>query len=111
MAAPDLPEELVPIDQLIEAGDYEGARKLLAQAGVGNAVEVMRVKLALFDGSLAPPIAMQKLIQIMRQDPNVGGGKEVYQEASSRAYQGGVSSVSHSHPPPPVAPKDPGDEE
>jgi hypothetical protein len=111
MAAPDLPEQLAPIDQLIETGDYDGARKLLAQAGADNAVEVMRVKLALFEGSLAPPLAMQRLIQIMRQDPDVSGGKEVYQEASSRAYQDRVSSVSHSHPPPPVIPKDPEDNE
>jgi hypothetical protein len=111
MAAPDLPEELVPIDQLIEAGDYAGARKMLDQAGTGNSVDVMRIKLALFDGTLAPPLAMQRLIQIMRLDPHVGGGKELYQEASSRAYETGISSVSHSHPPPPVSPKDPGDKE
>jgi hypothetical protein len=111
MPAPDLPAELRPIDEAIDSGDLELARSLLAEAGGGNPVEVLRIKLGLFDGSLAPPIAMQKLIQIMRQDPHVAGGKELYQDASSRAYREGVSSVSHSHPPPPVRGKDPADTE
>ena len=112
MAAPDLPTELQRIDELIEAGDYDAAHAALdAVDAVDNAAEVLRIKLALYDGVLPPPIAMQRLIQVMRKDANVARGKELYQEASNRAYQDRQSSVSHSHPPPPVRDDDPEDTE
>ncbi len=104
MAASDIPEHLRAIDEMLEAGDLDAARSALDPAGSSPAVEVLRIKLALYDESLSPPIAMQKLIQLMRQHPSVPGGKELYQNASQRAYQHRVSSVSHSHPPPPVKP-------
>ena len=64
--------------------------------------EVEAIRKALEDGSLSPQAAMQRLVALMRTDPNVPGVKELYQEASSRAYSGGASSPSHSHPPPPA---------
>ena len=66
---------------------------------------VVRIKLALYDGSLPSGAAMQQLIQLMRRDAAWPGAKELYQEASTSAYQTRQSSVSHSHPPPPVARK------
>lgn len=111
MKMSDIPEHLRAIDEMLEAGDYEAARSQLDEAGSGPAVEVLRIKLALYDESVPPPLAMQKLIQLMRQHPDAPGGKSLYQEASRRAYQHGQSSVSHSHPPPPVRPVDPKDEE
>ena len=111
MAAPDLPEELASIDALLEAGEIEAARSALDIAGSDPAVEVLRLKLMLYEGGVPPPLVMQKLIAVMRQHPEVAGGKELYQEASQRAYTDRVSSVSHSHPPPPVRPTDPKDEE
>ncbi|MCC6662544.1 MAG: hypothetical protein IT375_02310 [Polyangiaceae bacterium] len=99
-------EHLRAIDEMLEAGDYDAARLELDEAGSTPAIEVLRIKLLLLDESVPPPVAMQKLIQLMRQHPDAPGGKELYQEASRRAYQHGQSSVSHSHPPPPVRPKD-----
>ncbi|GMV18412.1 MAG: hypothetical protein HS104_40785 [Polyangiaceae bacterium] len=107
----DIPDHLRAIDEMLEAGDYDAARSELDEAGSSPPVEVLRIKLSLYDESVPPPLAMQKLIQLMRQHPDVAGGKALYQEASSRAYQHRQSSVSHSHPPPPVRPTDPKDEE
>ncbi len=107
----EIPDHLRAIDEMLEAGDYEAARSELDAAGSSPAVEVLRIKLALYDESVPPPLAMQKLIQLMRQYPDAAGGKVLYQEASKRAYQHRQSSVSHSHPPPPVRPRDPKDEE
>lgn len=97
--------DLEPIDQLLEAGDLDAARTALAAIpSQEDAVRVLRVKLGLYDGSLPPGAAMQRLIQIMRTAPDTPRAKELYQEASNRAYQSRQSSVSHSHPPPPVEP-------
>lgn len=101
----DIPDHLRAIDEMLETGDYEAARAELDQAGSSPAVEVLRIKLELLDESVPPPLAMQKLIQLMRQHPDVPGGKSLYQEASRRAYEHRQSSVSHSHPPPPVRPR------
>jgi hypothetical protein len=60
------------------------------------------VKLDLYRGKVPAGRAMQRLIHLMREDPDQRGAKELYQEASSRAYTDRQSSVSHSHPPPPV---------
>lgn len=67
---------------------------------------VVRVKLALYEGSMPAGAAMQALIQLMRRRADWPGAKELYQEASSSAYRSRESSVSHSHPPPPVERKD-----
>ena len=91
------------IDRLLEAQDLEGAREALQSAAAGDdAYAVVRIKLALYDGSLPSGAAMQQLIQLMRRDAAWPGAKELYQEASTSAYRTRQSSVSHSHPPPPV---------
>jgi hypothetical protein len=107
----DIPDHLRAIDEMLEAGDYDAARSELDEAGTSPAVEVLRIKLWLFDESVPAPLAMQKLLQLMRQHPDVPGGKALYQEASRRAYQHGQSSISHSHPPPPVREADSEDDE
>lgn len=90
------------VDQLLEAGDLDGARALLAAIQRDDDdVRVLKIKLALYDDSLSPGAAMQRLIQLMRQGRDIPKAKELYQEASNRAYQSRQSSVSHSHPPPP----------
>jgi len=38
----------------------------------------------------------------MRKNPDWPGAKTLYQNASSAAFETRQSSVSHSHPPPPV---------
>jgi hypothetical protein len=102
MTASDVPE-LSAIDGLIEAGDFEGAKRALDPIeDASDAVLVIRIKLALHEGSLPPGAAMQKLIAIMKRNAEAPGAKELYQEASNLAYQSRQSSVSHSHPPPPV---------
>lgn len=91
------------VDALLDAGDLAGARAVLAQAADGDErFKVVRIKLALYDGSMPPGIAMQQLIQLMRKDENFPGAKELYQEASRVAWQARQSNVSHSHPPPPA---------
>jgi hypothetical protein len=107
----DVPDHLRAIDEMLDAGEYDAARGELDSAGSSPAVEVLRIKLSLLDDSVPPPLAMQKLINLMRQHPDAPGGKALYQEASRRAYQHGQSSVSHSHPPPPVRPVGPKDDE
>ncbi|HMJ12833.1 MAG TPA: hypothetical protein VK524_15530 [Polyangiaceae bacterium] len=94
------------IDQLLEAGDFEAARQELASvASDDEAFTVLRIKLDLYDGTLEPGAAMQRLIQLMRRDPEWPFAKALYQEASNLAYQSRRSSVSHSHPPPPSSRK------
>jgi hypothetical protein len=96
------PDERDTIEALLEAGDQDGARSLLEQTASGDErYLVLRVKLGLRDGSLEPGIAMQRMIALMRRDPEWPGAKETYQEASQAAYRSRQSSVSHSHPPPP----------
>jgi len=105
MAAPSLPHDHAEIDQLLEAGDLDGARAILSRATPSDeAYAVLRVKLGMYDGSLAPGAVMQRLIQLMRRDAEWPGAKELYQEASNVAYSSRQSSSAHSHPPPPVEP-------
>lgn len=93
------------IDQLLAKEAFDEARRALETAPRDQTFQVLRIKLGLLDASLAPGIAMQKLIQLMRETPDLRGAKTLYQQASSLAYSGRESSVAHSHPPPPVAPK------
>jgi hypothetical protein len=94
------PEE---VDELLDAGEVEPARTLLGSVAQSDErFLVVRVKLGLMDGSLPAGAAQQALIKLMRRDPEWPGAKELYQKASSQAYQSRESSASHSHPPPPV---------
>ncbi len=91
------------VDELLDAGEVEQARALLASVAQSDErFLVVRVKLGLADGSLPAGAAQQALIKLMRRDPEWPGAKELYQKASSQAYQSRESSASHSHPPPPV---------
>jgi hypothetical protein len=101
-----IPPDYDAIDRLIDEGDLDRCRERLAatdQSDEGYAV--LRIKLSLFDGTLDPPIAMQKLINLMRRQQDFPGAKALYQIASDRAYQQRESSVSLSHIPPPVKSK------
>lgn len=93
------------IDRLLQTEALDEARTVLEKAPRDQTYQVLRIKLALLDGSMPPGMAMQKLIQLMRETPDLPGAKTLYQEASTLAYSGRESSVAHSHPPPPVAPK------
>src|SRR5262245_4942312 len=106
MSGPPGEADPAAIDALLDSGNLEGARAALVQApNNDDRFAVVRIKLALYDGSIPSGAAMQKLIALMRRDPDWPGAKELYQEASSMAYQSRESSVSHSHPPPPMRPK------
>jgi len=108
MSAVNLPDDYSEIEQLIDAGDLDAARQALsALDAAAETYAVLRIKLALYDGTIEPGAAMQKLIQLMRREPDWHGAKALYQEASNLAYLGRQSSVSHSHPPPAVAPRKP----
>jgi hypothetical protein len=108
MSAANLSPEYQAIDQLLEAGDVEAARReLAAVASDDESYAVLRIKLGLYEGSLEPGAAMQRLIALMRRDPEWPCAKELYQEASNLAYQSRRSSVSHSHPPPPSSTRKP----
>ena len=94
------------IDGMLEAHDLERAREaLLRVPATDESYSVARIKLALLDGSMPSGAAMQALIQLMRRNPDWPGAKTLYQQASTDAFQTRQSSVSHSHPPPPVEPK------
>ena len=93
------------IDHLLSADALDEARVALETAPRDQTFQVLRIKLELRAGSMPPGMAMQKLIQLMRETPDLPGAKVLYQEASKLAYSGRESSVAHSHPPPPVAPK------
>src|SRR5215207_7373217 len=99
-SVPSTPEA---IEELIESGQLEPARSLLADAPVGDeSFAVARIKLGLFDGSLPAGAAQQALIRLMRKDAEWPGAKELYQRASTDAFRVRQSSASHSHPPPKV---------
>lgn len=70
------------------------------------APEVEAIRKGLDDGSLLPQVAMQRLVALMRTNPTLPGAKELYQEASRKAYGTGRSSLAHSHPPPPATDDD-----
>lgn len=100
MTAPDP----TSIHRLLDARDLDRARSVLAGVPrTDEAYAVVRVKLELYEGSLPPLAAVQRLVQLMRKAPDFPGAKELYQEASQLSYQTRQSSLAHSHPPPPVA--------
>jgi hypothetical protein len=103
MSGATLPSKYQSIDQLLDAGDLAAARaELDVIPATDESIAVLRIKLELYDGALEPGAAMQRLIQLMRRDPEWPFAKELYQEASNLAYRSRQSSVSHSHPPPPA---------
>lgn len=105
MARLNLPEPYARVDELAELEDYAGARAALSQAGGGALGELCEVKLGLLEGLLPPQLAMNRLLALMQKTPDLPGAHELYREASERSYQAGSSSLSHSHPPPPMKPK------
>jgi len=106
MADVEMPTDFEAILNLLNAGDLDNAREILSGTDASDeAYTVLRLKLAMLDGSLAPTAALQKLIQLMRGQPNWPGARTLFQEASRLAYTEGHSSVSHSHLPPPVKDK------
>jgi len=103
----EMPADFESIQRLLDSGDIENAREILAGTEAGDeAYTVLRMKLAMLEGSLTANVALQKLIQLMRTEPNWPGARSLYQEASKLAYTERQSSASHSHVPPPVGPKD-----
>ena len=106
MASLDLPDPYASIDALLESGDFVGARDLLAATRQNPALsELLEVKTGLLDGSLQPQIVMNRLLALMRKDAKLPGLQTLYKEASRVSYDQGSSSLSHSHPPPPMKPK------
>jgi hypothetical protein len=107
MADIDMPTDFEAIQRLLDGGDLESAREILVTTDAEDeAYVVLRLKLSMLDGSIAPAAALQKLIQLMRRQPNWPGARGLFQEASRLAYSEGQSSVSHSHHPPPVRNKE-----
>jgi hypothetical protein len=106
MADVEMPTDFEAIQRLLEMGDVDSARDILGGTDEQDeAYAVLRLKLAMLDGSVAPAAALQKLIQLMRRQANWPGARALFQEASRLAYAEGQSSVSHSHHPPPVRDK------
>jgi len=102
----ELPADFEAILQLMESSDLDSAREILeATEPDDETYAALRLKLAMLDGSIAPNVALQRLIQLMRRQPNLPGARALFQEASKLAYSEGRSSVSHSHLPPPVKDK------
>lgn len=104
MATLDLPDPYSGVDALIEAGDLSGARAALGSLTPKGAplAQLCEIKLSLREGALAPQLAMNRLLALMRADPALRGAQELYREASTSSYGAGASSLSHSHPPPPI---------
>ncbi len=110
MATLNLPEPFGAIDESIEKGDVGAARDALgklAQANTNPALtELLDVKIGIREGGLAPQVAMNRLLTLMRQNPKLPGAHELYKEASAASYEERHSSLAYSHPPPPMKPKD-----
>jgi hypothetical protein len=110
MAALNLPDPYARIDELVERGDIDAAKKALSEAAANPLRELLEVKIALQQGDLPPQLAMNRLLVLMRQDAKLPGVQQLYREASGMSYQSGSSSLAHSHPPPPPDPGDQGTE-
>ncbi len=97
----DPPLDYAPIDELLDAGDLDLARATLDAAPADDErYSVLRLKLALLEGSLPPGAVMQQLIHLMRRNAGWPKAKELYQRASQLAFSEHESSTAHSHPPP-----------
>jgi hypothetical protein len=106
MGALNLPEPFGAIDTLVEKGDYSQARAVLSRTTDSPALsELLEVKILLLEGALQPQIAMNRLLALARKDPKLPGLQDLYKEASRLSYDEGASSLSHSHPPPPMKPR------
>ena len=102
----ETPADFESIQRLLDNGDLESARDVLEGTEENDeAYTVLRLRLSILEGSVTPNVALQKLIQLMRQQPNLPGARSLYQEASKLAYAERQSSASHSHIPPPARPK------
>ena len=111
MAALNLPDPYARIDQLVERGEIDAAKKALTETAANPALrELLEVKIALLQGELPPQLAMNRLLVLMKQDSQLPGAQDLYREASRMSYQSGSSSLAHSHPPPPPDPGDQGTE-
>ncbi|MFO7180414.1 MAG: hypothetical protein DIU78_017070 [Pseudomonadota bacterium] len=101
------PIDLETIAALLDERKLEAARAALDQAPESDdRFAVARIRLGLYEGSLAPEAATHELIQLMRRNPDLPGARAVYQEASLLAYEARQSNVAYSHPPPPVTPNE-----
>jgi hypothetical protein len=96
----DLGARVEEIDALLEVGQFDDARQLLQPSPQDGDFVVLRLKLALYEGKLSLHAAMQALVQLIRDQPASEAARRLYDYASKRAFQTGISSVSHSHPPP-----------
>lgn len=106
MADDEIPADFESILQLLNSGDLDTARDILERADQNeDTYNVLRLRLAVLDGTVSPNVALQKLIQMMRIQPDLPGARALYQEASKLSYAERQSSASHSHIPPPVRPK------
>jgi len=106
MAALNLPEPFGSIDALVERGNYTDARAALARTTDNPGLsELLDVKISLLEETLKPQLAMNRLLALMRKDAKLPGLQELYRAASELSYEVGASSLSHSHPPPPMKPK------
>jgi hypothetical protein len=102
----EMPADFESIHRLLETGDLDSARDILAGTEPDDeAYTVLRLKLAMMEGSMTPGVTLQKLIQLMRRQAEWPGARALYQEASKLAYAERQSSASHSHVPPPVRTK------
>lgn len=111
MAVLNLPDPYAGIDELVERGEIDAAKKALSGATANAALrELVEVKIGLLQGEIPPQIAMNRLLVLMRQDSKLPGAQALYREASKMSYQSGASSLAHSHPPPPPDPADEGTE-
>lgn len=103
MADVETPADFEAIQRLLDSGEVDHAREILEGTDPNDeAYTVLRLKLAMLDGSVTPTVTTQRLIQLMRRQPNFPGARALFQEASKLAYAEGQSSISHSHAPPPV---------
>jgi hypothetical protein len=91
-------DEFEQIAVLIEAGRFDAAREALRAPPTVAGAAVLRVALGLAEGGLSVSAAMQRLVQIMREDPDTRGARALYQKASGNSYRARESSPSHSHP-------------
>jgi hypothetical protein len=108
MAALNLPGPYASIDALVESGDFVAARAALLSTRSNDALnELLEVKIGLLEGSLQAQIVMNRLLALMRREPELPGLHELYRDASTLSYDQGTSSLSHSHPPPPMTAKKP----